>query len=142
MQLSGVGGQVSGVDNQRPGTRNEGPSLDGQAKAEYTRRLDDLRDELAEAERNNDLDRAAKARAEMEFIAEQLAAAVGLGGRDRPVGADAERARLAVTKGIKTALEKIRANHPELARYLAASIKTGYFCSYTLDPKRPGPSVL
>ena len=137
-QVSGVGGQVSGADNQKPGTRDQGPSLDRQAKAAYKRRLDDLRDALEEAECNNDLARAAKARAEMECIAQQLAAAVGLGGRDRPVGADAERARLTVTKGIKAALEKIRANHPQLARHFAASIKTGSFCSYTPDPQRPG----
>jgi len=141
-QVSGVGGQVSGTGNQRPGTRDQGPLLDAQAKSEYKRRLDDLREELEEAERNDDLGRAAKAREEMEFIAEQLAAAVGLGGRDRPVGADAERARLAVTKGIKAVLEKVRTNHPELARHFAASIKTGYFCSYTPDPQQPVSWVL
>jgi len=140
--VSGVGGQVSGPDSQRPGTRDQAASLDAQAKSEYKRRLDDLRDALEEAEHNNDLSRAAKARAEMECIAEQLAAAVGLGGRDRPVGADAERARLTVTKGIKAALEKIRANHPQLARHFAAGIKTGTFCSYTPDPQRPGSWVL
>ena len=116
--------------------------MDAKAKAAYQRRVHDLRAELDEAERNSDLGGAARARAEMELIADQLAAAVGLGGRDRPVGADAERARLTVTKVIKSALEKIRANQPELARYLAASIKTGYFCGYTPDPKRPGTWVL
>jgi hypothetical protein len=60
----------------------------------------------------------------------------------RTTGADAERAQLTVTKVIKSALEKVRANQPELARYLAASIKTGYFCGYTPDPKRPGTWVL
>jgi non-specific serine/threonine protein kinase len=133
---------MSWVDNQRPETRDQGPSLDRQAKAAYQHRVHDLRAELEDAERNNDLGGAAKARAEMELIADQLAAAVGLGGRDRPVGADAERARLTVTKVIKAALEKIRANQPELARYLAASIKTGYFCGFTPDPKRPGTWVL
>jgi class 3 adenylate cyclase/tetratricopeptide (TPR) repeat protein len=136
------GGQgAEGIQRSRT-TSNQGLSLDAKAKAAYQRRLHDLRAELDEAERNNDLGGAAKARAEMEFIAGQLAAAVGLGGRDRLVGADAERARLTVTKVIKSALEKIRTNQPELARYLAASIKTGYFCGFTPDPKRPGTWVL
>jgi class 3 adenylate cyclase len=135
-RVSCVGGRVSGADNQRPETTDQGPLLDAKAKAAYRRRLDDLRDELTESEHNSDLGRAAKAREEMELIAEQLAGAVGLGGRDRPAGANAERARLAVTKGIKAALQKIRANHPELARHFAASIKTGYFCSYTPDVGR------
>jgi hypothetical protein len=135
--------RVSDAVNQGPRTRNHGPGpndqgplLDAQAKAAYRRRLDDLHSDLAEAEHNSDLGRAAKARAEIEFIAEQFAAAVGLGGRDRPAGADAERARLAVTKGIKAALQKIRANHPAVARHLAASIKTGAFCSYSPDQER------
>jgi tetratricopeptide (TPR) repeat protein len=141
-QRSGFGGQRSeGLQRSRT-TSEQGPSLDAKAKAAYQRRVHDLRAELDEAERNGDLGGAAKARAEMELIAEQLAAAVGLGGRDRPVGADAERARLTVTKSIKAALEKIRANQPELARHLAASIKTGYFCGFTPDPKRPGTWVL
>jgi hypothetical protein len=136
------GGQGSeGIQRSRT-TPDQGPSLDAKAKAAYQRRVHDLRAELDEAERNSDLGGAAKARAEMELIAEQLAAAVGLGGRDRPVGADAERARLTVTKSIKAALEKIRANQPELARHLAASIKTGYFCGFTPDPKRAGTWVL
>ncbi len=112
-------------------------SLDATAKAAYRRRLDDLRDELAEAERNSDAGRAARAREEIEFIGQQLAGAMGLGGRDRPSGSAAERARLAVTKGIKAAVEKVRSSHPALAHHLATSIKTGYFCSYTSDPGRP-----
>jgi class 3 adenylate cyclase len=135
MQVTGVGGQVSGADNQGRRARDQGPPLDAQAKAEYKRRLDDLGAELDEAERCNDLGRIERARQEIDFIKEQLVAAVGLGGRDRPAGADAERARLAVTKGIKAALAKIRANHPELARHFAASIKTGYLCAYLPDPR-------
>jgi hypothetical protein len=122
---------------QKRGARGQMPLLDPQAKAAYTRRLDGLRDELAEAENNSDIGRAAQAREEMARIAEQLAAAVGLGGRDRPAGSDAERARLAVTKSIKAAVEKIRGSDPALARHLSTSIKTGYFCSYTPDPVQP-----
>ena len=62
---------------------------------------------------------------------------MGLGGRDRRASSGAERARLTVTKGIKAALEKIRASDPSLGQHLATSIKTGYFCSYTPDPQRP-----
>jgi hypothetical protein len=36
-----------------------------------------------------------------------------------------------VTKGIKAAVAKIRASHPDLARHLASNVNTGYFCSYT-----------
>jgi len=132
-----AGEGVGSEPKRRRGGSGRVPLLDAQAKAAYKRRLDELRDELAEAQANSDIGRAAKARDEIEVIGEQLAAAAGLGGRDRPGGADAERARLAVTKGIKAALQKIRASDSTLGRHFANSVKTGYFCSYAPDPQRP-----
>ena len=112
------------------------PLLDGQAKAEYKRRIDQLRNDLEKAERFNDRDRAATDRIEMDAIVQQLAAAVGLGGRDRRASSNAERARSAVTKRIRRAIDRIAEVIPPLGRHLAARIKTGYFCSYNPDPVR------
>jgi hypothetical protein len=114
-----------------------GPILDEQAKAEYKRRLEELRGDLDEAERFNDLARAERARNETNAIAEQLASAVGLGGRNRPIGSDAERARSAVTKRIKDSINKIGEAIPSLRRHLTARVRTGYFCSYNPDPRSP-----
>jgi hypothetical protein len=113
------------------------PRLDAQAKAEYKQRLNELRQELNEAEQFNDLDRAAKVQEEMNAIAQQLASAMGLGGRDRKTSSEAERARCAVTKRIKQSIQKISEANPDLGRHLAVSVKTGYFCSYTPQPERP-----
>ena len=49
------------------------PILDAQAKAECKRRLSELRQEIEEAERYNDPDRAAKAREELDGISHHLA---------------------------------------------------------------------
>jgi hypothetical protein len=114
-----------------------GPILDSQSKAEYKRRIDELRNDLEEAERFGDSHRASKVRSEMNAIAEQLAAAVGLGGRDRRASSAAERARSAVTKRIKEAVTRIAEVIPPLGHHLAARIKTGYFCSYNPHPDRP-----
>jgi hypothetical protein len=111
--------------------------LDSQAKAQYKRRVNELRQELAEAEQFNDSDRAAKAQDEMNVIAQHLASAIGLGGRDRKTSSAAERARCAVTKRIKKAIQKIGDTIPALGHHLNARIKTGYFCSYNPDPDRP-----
>jgi hypothetical protein len=73
----------------------------------------------------------------MQFLADQLAAAVGLGGRDRRTGSAAERARVNITKAVKTALARIRVHNPALAGHLDATIHTGTFCSYTPDPRAP-----
>ena len=114
-----------------------GDMLDTQAKAAYKRRLDDLREELAEALRFNDPARAAKTQAEIDFLTTELAAAVGVGGRSRKAASTTERARLTVTKAIKASLRHIGKNHPPLGQHLTTSIRTGTFCSYLPDPTRP-----
>ena len=110
------------------------PMLDAQAKREYQRRLQELRQELAEAEEFNDPDRAAQSQTELNEIARQLASAIGLGGRDRKSSSAAERARCAGTKRLKKAIQKIGEAIPTLGHHLATSIKTGYFCTYHPDP--------
>ena len=107
-----------------------GAILDDRAKREYRRRLGDLRTELADAERCNDAGRATAARAELETLASALAAATGLGGRDRKAGSSAERARLTVTKRIKDTLARIGEHHPALGEHLRRAIRTGALCSY------------
>ena len=118
------------------GLQDAGPILDSQAKAEYKRRIYELRKDADEAERFNDPYRIARARDEMDAITEQLAAAVGLGGRGRRSSFGAERARSAVTKRIKEAINRIAEVIPPLGCHLAARIKTGYFCSYNPRPDR------
>lgn len=112
-----------------------GPALDRAAREQYRRRLDDLRDTLAEAERFADRGRADAAREEIAFLTRELAAGVGLGGRERRVGSAAERARLTVTKRIKDALARVEAGHPALGRHLSGAIKTGQLCVY--EPADP-----
>jgi hypothetical protein len=113
------------------------PVLDVRAKTEYKRRLKELRQDIEEAERFNDPQRKTEAQDEMQAVAGHLAYAVGLGGRDRKTSSDAERARSAVTKCIKKAIQKIGEAIPSLGCHLAIRIKTGYFCSYNPHPERP-----
>jgi tetratricopeptide (TPR) repeat protein len=137
VQGSGVGGQ--GREDQTSSTGDRGlPLLDAQAKAEYRQRVHAWRAELQESERLNDRGAIERARAEIEMLSDQLAGAVDLGGRDRPVGAGVERARVAVSKRIKEAIDRIRAVHAPLAEHLKASISTGYYCTYT--PIGPTPT--
>jgi hypothetical protein len=118
-------------------TGDAGPLLDAQAKAQYRNRLGELRAEADEAEQFNDSDRSSRLRAEIDAIREQLAAAVGLGGRDRTAASIAERARATVTQRIKTAIKRIATHSPALADHLASRVKTGRFCVYRPDPARP-----
>jgi len=130
-------GQVGASERgrrQRPAEGDLGPILDAEARRAYRTRLADLRDELDEASRCNDLGRAEALRAEMEMVTAQLRSAVGLGGRDRAPGSAAERARLTVSKRIRAALKRIGELHPQLGHYLNACVKTGHYCSYTPPP--------
>jgi hypothetical protein len=113
------------------------PVLDAQAKTEYKRRLNELRQDLNEAERFNDPERKTEVQNESQMITDSLASAVGFGGRDRKSSSDAERARSAVTKSIRKAIRKIGEAIPSLGYHLASRIKTGYFCSYNPRPDRP-----
>jgi AAA ATPase domain len=121
----------------RAGTGDAGPALDAQAKAEYRVRLEDLRAEMEEAEAFNDPERGARAREEMDFIAQELSSAVGLGGRDRRVASGAERARVNVTRALKREIRRIADEDARLGHELATTVRTGTFCAYEPDPRRP-----
>jgi hypothetical protein len=111
-----------------------GPMLDAQAKAEYRRRLQALRDGAEDARERGDYALASRLEEEMDFIAAELGRAIGIGGRDRRAASAAERARLNVTKAIKSVIAKIAEHNRLLGQHLAATVKTGTFCSYTPDP--------
>ena len=91
------------------------PILDQQARTAYRQRLTDLDEELAEAEQWHDTERASRLRAEKDFLVRELAAATGLGGRPRQLGSDSERARLNVTRAIRSAIARIRDRAPAAA---------------------------
>jgi hypothetical protein len=104
--------------------------LDDRARDAYRARIVDLQEDLDEAEAGHDPERAARARAEMDLLAGELAAAYGLGGRPRKAGDAAERARKAVAERIRASLARVLSAHPALGRHLGNSIRTGIFCSY------------
>ena len=118
-------------------TSDLGPALDDQAKASYRARLRELEEDLGEATAWADSARAERIRDEMEFLEDELTAAVGLGGRDRKVGSPAERARVNVTRAIRSVLDRIREHSPALADHLGATVRTGMFCAYAPDPRSP-----
>jgi hypothetical protein len=107
-----------------------GPVLDATARRAYQQRLTDLADELDEAEANADLGRLERLRAERSMLANELAGALGLGGRARIAGDPAERARKAVTMRIRAAISTIAAQDDALARHLRNAIRTGRLCIY------------
>jgi tetratricopeptide (TPR) repeat protein len=109
--------------------------LDHRAKEAYRRRLAEIDRDLDEARAAGDAYRVDQATAERTFLARELARAVGLGGRTRRVGSNAERARASVTLAVRRTLRRIRAVHPSLGLHLERTIRTGTFCVYLPDPR-------
>lgn len=114
------------------------PILDTRAKLAYRGRLAELRQEREEADAFHDPERAARARAEYDFVVRELASAVGLGGRDRRSGSAAERARLNVTRAIRTSIASLAKHDPQLGDYLCETVLTGRICVYRPNRGHPG----
>lgn len=114
-----------------------GPLLDDKAKATFRRRVAEVEDDLAEARERGDDDRASAAELERDFLVRELARAVGIGGRDRPAGVAAERARVSVTRAIRYALERIGEHHRSLGQHLDHAVRTGTYVAYAPDPAAP-----
>lgn len=133
-----VGGDALAPGTFEPNIHADGidgpPILDSKAKADYHARLTELRVDLDEAQRMNDTGRAERIHQELEFMSDELAAAVGLNGRDRKMSDPAELARKRIGKAIRSALIGIREHDSLLAHHLTTCIRTGYYCAYLSDP--------
>ena len=132
LDLAG-GAEPPADGGSRAAAGDAGDVLDPAARAAYKRRLEDLRETLEEAQSFNDLERAARAEHEIDFLTEELARAIGMGGRTRKAASAAERARVNVSRTIGAVVRKIAAGSPALGQHLNATVRTGYFCSYTPD---------
>ncbi len=107
------------------------PVLDETARRQLRARIADLDEEIDEAERWYDPERADRARGERDALVAEVARAVGLGGRARRLGDESERARKAVTARIRDAIGRIEQVHPQLGAHLRASVTTGTYCVYS-----------
>jgi tetratricopeptide (TPR) repeat protein len=126
LDLSG-GSRVAAVPVDRG---DAGEVLDEEARRQYRSRVVELKEDLEEAEEWNDPARAERARHELELIEQELSQALGIGGRERRVGSAAERARVNVQRRIRDAIGRIESHHPELAKHLDRSVRTGTYCAY------------
>ena len=110
-----------------------GEVLDTRAKQAYRRRLAEIAEDIADAVRRDDRDRAMRARREQEFLERELSRAVGLGQRDRRSGSASERARVSVTRALRQALSRIREHDDGFAAHLEKALRTGTYCAYEPD---------
>lgn len=108
--------------------------LDDAAARAYRQRVRLLDAALDEADATGDAERARRLVEERDAVAGELRRALGLGGRARTFAASPERARTAVRKAVKRALDAIDEADPRLGAELRAHVSTGFECCYG----RPG----
>jgi tetratricopeptide (TPR) repeat protein len=137
-----VGASVEHSGGQETGGRfgvqgGAGPALDARAKGDYRDRIEKLEAQLANAESRRDEPAVKRLGGELAFVRRELTRAVGIGGRDRESGSHAERARVNVTRAIRSTLKRIAGYDEELGAELERCIRTGAFCAYEPEPARP-----
>ena len=125
---------VAAETGQRTSLGDAGGILDERAKTAYRRRLAEIEDDIEQARALRDAGREAQAEAERDFLARELAGAVGLGGRDRRAASASERARSGVTRAVRQAIARIGQLHPRLGEHLDRAVRTGTYCAYVPDP--------
>ncbi len=120
------------VDGADTGAGDE--VADTAARRAYRERVRELQDDLDDAERDGDSERAARLTAERDVVVDELARALGLGGRARVATSAAERARVNVTKLLRQTVQRVAAVDPVAGGHLDAALRTGMFCAYVPDP--------
>lgn len=120
---------VGDVDRRRLG--DAGDLLDATARDTYRRRLEALRADIDDAIAGGRLDEAETMQAEHDALVGQLAEAFGLGGRSRRASSTSERARLNVTRALRSAIRQIDEALPAAGASLDRSIRTGGFCVFS-----------
>lgn len=109
--------------------------IDDKAKKEYQQRVIELQQDIEEANEMNDHIRSGHLQEEYDHLVDHLSKSLGLGGKQRKVNDQVDKARSAVTWRIRSAIKKIKESHESLGNHLSKSIKTGTFCSYNPERK-------
>lgn len=127
-RMEGVDPAAAGIDRRRLG--DAGAALDGAARSAYRRRAAELRDAVEDALAAGDDDRAAATQAELDAVVAELGRALGLGGRDRRAASAAERARLNVTRALRSATARLAEALPDAGAVLDRRVRTGTYLAY------------
>lgn len=126
--------RIEGVAADRQPDRRSlgdaGELVDTQARTAYRHRIEALRAEVDDALDENRLDAAEALQDELDALVAHLAEAFGLGGRSRVAASAAERARLNVTRALRSALARLSEALPGPGAALDRSVRTGTYCAY------------
>jgi hypothetical protein len=106
------------------------PVLDDAARRQFRQRLSELDEAIEESSVVGDEQRHDELTREREWLLRELAAATGLGGRAKTFVTNEERARVAVGKAIRRAIDHIGQSNQAIAEHLRQCVQTGRYCVY------------
>jgi hypothetical protein len=125
---------VAGVEALGRGAATDAGSaqalLDETAARSYRRRAAELDEAIDVAGHRGDTAALAAMEQERDWVLGQLGAGTGLGGRRRAFADDDERARLAVGRAIRRAVDRIDRADPVIGAHLRACVHSGMRCWY------------
>jgi tetratricopeptide (TPR) repeat protein len=119
-----------GADSGRVVQSGLASGPDQKARAAYKQKLDDLREDLDEAEARGDFGHCERLRSQIDALSAELSRTLGIGGQARQSGGTVERARVNVQRRISDAVKKLAALSPVLGDVLSREIRTGVVCSF------------
>lgn len=125
--VAGVAALAASADRRAMSAQ---PVIDREAARQYQNRLSRLPAEIGDLESGGDLDGAARALAERDWLLNELAGATGLAGRSRRFADDTERARIAVGKALRRALTRVEEADTFIGEHLRGTVHTGVRCWY------------
>lgn len=105
--------------------------LDEQAISQYRQRLQEIIEEKQEAAETGDDDDYERLENELDVLTRALNEGLGLGGRQRMLNSETEKARKSISARVRASIKRIEAVHPPLGEHLNDCIRTGTFCSYS-----------
>jgi tetratricopeptide (TPR) repeat protein len=123
---------ADGVDRRSLG--DAGELIDARARDDYRRRIEALHGEIEEALTAGAEQRAMERQDELDALTRELARAFGVGGRERRAGSAAERARLNVTRSLRTAVTRVQEVAPQAGDVLDRGLRTGLYCAFEPEP--------
>lgn len=110
-----------------------GEMADNRALGDYRREYREIEMDLEQARADNDLGREQQLSEKREALTVEIGRATGLGGRKRQAGDPQERARSAISKSIRRALDAIEPIHEPCALHLRNFLKIRTSLAYTPD---------
>ena len=120
---------LAGVRGVSARTGADQPLLDPQSLQRYRGRLAEL-DAADDSGHAGSVEREAERR----WLLAELGSALGLSGRPRAFTDNAERARLAVTKAVRRALDRVEERDSVIGAYLRGRVRTGARCCFGWGP--------